>query len=219
MNPSTHPAPSPLLAKKTPSSPPLDVTKERLFRELGYAAPHEPLEEALREAGLSRPDKGRIALAKRERVREILEERFVRVCARGDCQREAVELEGVLPAATSAQCDLCGGSPVERLAERVARRCLEQGVHRVCVVGGSPIYRARLNELLGKQLTLRLVDGKANRDLTQAEADLAWADRLLISGPSMLSHKVSQLYRPMPGKTVLVKRRGLRHMLEALQGP
>ncbi len=84
------------------------IDKATLFRELGYGPPFEALERALEEAGLSRHDKTGISPEKR-------------APSRGDCQAQMGDGDGraVTPAATQADCAVCGGSAKAR--ETVAR--------------------------------------------------------------------------------------------------
>lgn len=186
------------------------IPKAELFRALGYGASHDLLEHALEQAGLSRPAKPAISASKRAAVAALLEERFVAVCSRGDCRAEAQEHDDgrvAITAATAADCAFCGGSANARAVDDMVAALTRAGIRRLCVVGGSPGRRTILEALVGDRLELRLVDGTIARTRRQADADLAWADRVAIWGATQLDHDVSLLYS---GKHVIqLARRGI----------
>lgn len=174
-----------------------------LFRELGYGGEFDLLEVLLQDAGLSRPSKGRIAESKREAVRALLGRHVLAVCNRGDCQNEAAEVDDgrlVVPAASQGDCAICGGSANGRAVDEMVRALREAGLGRLCVIGGSPNARTELQRLIRGRIEVLLIDGTVARTRKQAEADLAWADRVAVWGGTMLDHKVSALYH---GKTVI----------------
>ena len=174
------------------------IEKTDLYRELGYGPPFDRLERALEAAGLSRPDKTGIAPAKRGAVEDLLSGRFVAVCSRGDCQSEASsdgDGRAITSAATQADCAVCGGSANARAVDRMVGAWAAAGLRRLCVVGGSPNTRTELDALIGNRLDVRLVDGVGYRNRGQADADIAWADRVAIWGGTQLDHRVSELYR------------------------
>lgn len=193
------------------------IAKATLFRDLGYGPPFDELERALEEAGLSRPDRSRISPAKRTAVEELLAGRFVAVCSRGDCQAEAPaggDGRAVTPAATQADCAVCGGSANAREVERMVEAWRQAGLRRLCVVGGSPNTRTALEELVDGRLELRLVDGVGSRNRAQADADSAWADRVAIWGGTQLDHRVSDLYRGP--RVVQFAKRGIGELARAM---
>jgi hypothetical protein len=174
------------------------IDKAALLRELGYNPPYEALEEALEEAGLSRPDKSGIAPSKRAQVEEVLANRFLAVCSRGDCQADAPsEANGqtIVPAATQADCAVCGGSANARAVDRMVAAWGNAGLRRLCVVGGSPNSRTELEALVGGRLELRLVVGVGSHNSAAAKVNLAWADRVAVWGTTQLDHSVSDLYK------------------------
>ena len=173
------------------------VGKAKLFARLGYGPPYEELERALAEAGLSRPARGAISPRKAERVEALLASLFVAVCPRGDCQADAADGEDrrIVPAATQADCAVCGGSANARAVDGMVAAWRRADLGRLCVVGGSPNARTELEALVDGRLDLRLIDGTANRNAGQAAADLAWADRVAIWGGTQLDHHVSNKYR------------------------
>lgn len=193
-----------------------DIDKRALCNALGFAELSPAIEQVLQEAGLSTPRKQRISLAKENPVRALLEARFLRVCARGSCQRAAASELAAQPgrqraAATSAEhCDLCGGSVIHTELQQMADACARAGWTRLCIVGGSPNAHTRLRGELESRLQLRLVDGTRSRSLREARADLAWAHCCVVWGPTQLKHKVSNLYTGPNCATV--KRRGLEDM-------
>jgi hypothetical protein len=195
-----------------------DIDKRELLRQLGFAGDMSLYETALREADLSRPEKRRISEAKRERVREVLEARFLRVCARGDCQSAGAALDDQrtrVAASEQGFCEVCGGSADRAALAAMTRACALRGVRRLCIVGGSPAVRERLLRALeGSGLELRLIDGTASHSLKSAEANTAWAQLVLIWGSTELDHKVSLLYRGP--KVVQIARRGVQELARAV---
>lgn len=173
------------------------IAKPDLFRRLGYGGAYDLLELVLEEEGLSRPSKPNIAVSKTEAVRAALARRFVIVCGRGDCQAEAAALQDdriPVPASTREECAICGGSANARAVDEMVRAMRDAGLRRLCIVGGSPNARAELQRLVAGRIELRLVDGETARPVQQAQADLAWADRVVLWGGTILAHKVSGLY-------------------------
>ena len=122
-----------------------------MFLRLGYGGSYDRLEEALQDAGLSRPDKQNIAPDKEGAVREALAERFVLVCSRGDCQAEVAEVADghvTIPAATQEECAVCGGSANARAVDEMIAALQAADLTRLCVVGGSPNTRVELERLV-----------------------------------------------------------------------
>lgn len=174
------------------------MPKAELFRRLGYEGCHDQLEEALAEVGLSRPEKQNISPEKEGAVRDVLGDRFLLVCSRGDCLAEAEEVSDghvLVPATTQDECAICGGSANARAVDEMVTAMREAGLTRLCVVGGSPNSRVELERLVAGRVDLRLVDGTDGRNGQQAQADLAWADRVALWGGTILAHRVSNLYR------------------------
>ncbi|MFG0284660.1 MAG: hypothetical protein ACF8R7_09590 [Phycisphaerales bacterium JB039] len=174
-----------------------DIEKAALYAELGFGGDAAVYDEALAEAGLSGARKRRISLAKRERVRAELEARFLPVCNRGDCRGAAPAAAGgrqVVEASSPERCAICGGSATSVAVAEMVSACSRAGVRRLCIVGGSPEYSRQLRQLVGDALELRLIPGNVARTRKQADADRLWAQALVIWGPTMLDHKVSNLY-------------------------
>jgi hypothetical protein len=186
------------------------LPKEKLARELGYGGAMDALEHALQEARLSRPEKRNISPAKRASVAELIAERFLLVCRRGDCQAETRDDDRMVVAASSPEfCEVCGGSPVSASLRTMVDACQTAGIRRLVVIGGSPTIRTRLERELGSALELRLVDGTVARTAVQARDDLAWADVVVLWGSSELAHKATMAYPVGNPKVVRLVRRGI----------
>lgn len=186
-----------------------DIAKRDLIAGLGYASHHEEALAAIAEAGLSNPAKERISVAKTEEVRRVLEARFLLCCGRGDCQAAARQADGgrtVARTASPERCEVCGGSPVERAVAEMRAACAKAGWERLCIVGGSPNARRQLEGSVAAPPALRLIEGTTARTRGQANADLAWADHVVVWGATQLGHKVSRLYSADPKATSLAKR-------------
>ncbi|MBX3402032.1 MAG: hypothetical protein KF699_01340 [Phycisphaeraceae bacterium] len=195
---------------------PHDIAKVDLLRELGYGGDTSLYAGALEAAGLSNPRKDRIALDKRDRVAGALRAAFVRVCSRGDCSSMAAGIGGgraPAPAATQADCEVCGGSRNRSAVDEMVRAFDAAGWKRLVVVGGSAATREDLLRQIADRLEVRLVDGTIARRRVQAEADLVWADRVVIWASTELNHKVSELYRGP--KVITARSRGVAELAQA----
>lgn len=199
-----------------------DLEIDALLAELGFRNPDARVlaRRALEAAGLTRPGKRNLAAAKRPRVEELLAARFARACPREHCRAEAAATGRELVAldnAAAAGCEFCGGSANRSAWEQALTAMARRGWRRLVVVGGSPALHTELRALAGDRIDLRLVDGTARRTAGDAAHDLAWADRIVVWGATLLDHKVSQLYtdRRSP-KVISVARRGLTALAEAI---
>lgn len=117
------------------------------------------------------------------------------------------------------QCTNCGGSNNQRAVDELLAACKRAGVRDVVFVGGSPAVRQELTALLGEALELRLVEGTRSRTRAVADADIAWADLVVVLGTSELAHKVSLLYTDDPAarkKAITVRRRGVEAIAQAI---
>lgn len=177
--------------------------------------------QALEESGLTHPGKARISEGKLERVRQMLDARFGRVCTDPTCRAALARRK---PSATlvpvpKPACEFCGGSDNLKEMQRFAELCRARSIRRIVVVGGSPAVREQLLALKPPEWDLRLVEGTERRTLDKARADLEWAQVVFVWGSSELDHKVSNLYTdkssPFRRKLVLVARRGIAALLNA----
>jgi hypothetical protein len=176
-----------------------DLLKADLFAALGYGGDRSVYEDLLAREGLSNPRKSRIINAsKRNRVAELLAERFVRACGRGDClARVAGRAAGrtIVRASLPEHCDVCAGSNTRAAVTRMVEAYRKAGWSRLVVVGGTPTGREMLEELVADRLEVRLVDGLAKHTQKDAEPNLRWAQRVVLWGTTPLPHKVSNLYK------------------------
>lgn len=190
-----------------------DVSKADMLAELGFGGDLAPAFAVLERAGLSNAKKQRISASKRNQAERALAEALIRVCNRGDCRTAARDdLRETVDAATQADCEICGGSSQRDAVDRMIAACARAGVVRVVVVGGSPVYREVLHRHVAGRLELRLIDGQTARTQRDADADVKWADLVLIWGPTQLDHKVSELYSGP--KVVIVRRRSPAQLAE-----
>ncbi len=197
--------------------PPDIRSKVALLRDLGFGGDMALAEVALQEAGLSNPRKPNINVSKTEAVQKVIEERFVLVCSRGDCRQEAAAVHDgrtVVPASEPRHCEFCGGSANQRAVEEMLRAYRARSWKRLCVVGGSPNARTALQQLVGRALDLKLVDGTVSRNRGQADSDLGWADVVVIWGSTQLAHKVSILYKGP--NVVQMARRSIQELARAV---
>jgi len=197
-----------------------DIPKLELLKRLGYAAPLDELLLALVDAGLTQARKQRINTDKRDAVVQALAQRFLLICARGDCQHAAQALLAGRPGMGSAlpvdrrDCVVCGGSGVSQAVRAMVEALRHAQRLRLCVVGGSPTSHNRLVEEVGEGLELRLVDGTRARTLQQARTDVAWAQLTVIWGATLLDHRVSGMYKGQG--CLLINGRGIEELATAV---
>ncbi len=200
-----------------PGKPEPDISKADLLASLGFGGDVSLYDAVLEAAGLSRPAKSRISIAKRDQAAAILTGKFMRVCSRGDCSAKASAIAGdheLAPAATSEFCEVCGGSVNRAAITDMAAACTRVGWRRLCIVGGSPASRQEIESLIADRLELRMVDGTRSNTHKEAAANMAWADRVIIWGSTELAHKVSSLYK---GPNVITApRRGVADLTAAV---
>jgi len=175
--------------------------------------------EKLEAAGLTRPEKRRIVSSKLERARDVLRSQLIRVCHRKACRDVADVREHVLVSA--AYCELCGGSPNRRAGALARQAMLAAGYRHLLVVGGSPSTQASLVKSLGSDvLEIRCIDGtQGTRCSNTVEADLDWADFMVVWATTPLPHKVSGPYTSRArGRLpwITVARRGVEALCDAL---
>jgi hypothetical protein len=119
------------------------------------------------------------------------------------------------------QCEVCAGSN-NRRAGYAARRALQMaGARHLLVVGGSRTTHAALRASLEDEaIEVRCIDGTAGaRPAPTVDADLDWADLLIVWASTPLPHKVSQPYTSRArGRVpmITVPRRGVEAVCHAL---
>jgi len=180
--------------------------------DLGRARAH------LEAEGLTHAGKKRISDEKAPRVKAALGSRFAVLCGTRACIEAAARGRELVLAQPATLCEHCGGSDNRKAFLRLESLAARRGVEKLVVVGGSPAVREELRAGAPEQWKLRLVDGTARRTLRDAQADLEWADLVLIWGGSELDHKVSKLYTEGLAhrrKVVQLARRGVAALLHA----
>lgn len=207
-----------------------DIPIPEMLADLGVVAAEEvaAARALLESEGLTNPRKNNISLAKRDAVTEAIDTIYRRLCTR--CAAD-VEDGGDTPGVPSGprpvlrvaqpQCTRCGGSNNQRAVDEMLASCARANVTKIVFVGGSPAVRTELNELLGGGLELRLVEGTRSTTRAKADADIAWADIVVVLGTSELAHKVSLLYTDDPAarkKAFTVRRRGIEAIATAITG-
>ncbi len=132
----------------------------------------------LEEARLTRPGRRRMAVEKRDRLRDALEQRFLFLCP--ECLQEAPNANGRERVAVAPeQCSECGGSANRREAARLAEALRASGKRRLLVVGGSPGTRQDLKRQLAGATELRMIEGSGGVRRRDAERHLGRPGRRL----------------------------------------
>lgn len=186
----------------------------------GYGTPvaRAAARQLLEASGLTRPGKQRMADEKLPRAAQALAAKFALHCASPECIAWA-QASGRTPLSCEPRsaCERCGGSENRRAEAELKEAFRQAGVTKLLVVGGSPSVREDLEEHLGEEIELRLIDGTERRTLDRARADLEWADVALVWGASELHHKVSNQYTQAPAplnrKVVNSRQRGIKMAL------
>jgi hypothetical protein len=164
----------------------------------------------LEAARLTRPGKTGIAAYKRDAALALLAEKLARVCSRA-CA--ALSTDRRTPVVTGGPgCEVCGGSNNRRAAVAASRDLRACGVRRVLIVGGTVQQHREVEQLL-TGVELQFVDGtRPSHSQKDAVANMAWADLVIIWGPTPLRHAVSNLYTSEPPphlRVVTVHRRSI----------
>lgn len=119
----------------------------------------------------------------------------------------------LVPATTDAACAVCRGSVNKRAAMDLIEAFRARNLRRLLVVGGGPGTAEDLRALLEGDIEVRIVDGEAHRNATQADSEMRWADVVAVWSSTILPHKVSKLYTDhrteLRDKLVTVPRRGV----------
>lgn len=148
----------------------------------------------------------------------LIERHLVLCCPHEACQEAFASSsgKGVLLVDDASLCEVCEGSDNQRAVQQMVRACRVHRKYKVVLVGGSPDAHAELKHLTPDNFDLRLVSGKLRRDKQQATDDLRYSDLVIIWGPTILPHKISELYTKQkdsfPGKLHVVHTRGVASM-------
>lgn len=167
----------------------------------------------LEREGLTNPRKRGMAPEKLSRARAALEAHLRPLCDSCAANLRRPDARTVVRT-TQPYCETCAGSNNRRAAEALIKACLQSGVTRLLIVGGTGVTHRELQSLLEDSgLELRCIDG-AERNPTKrdAAADLAWAQFMVIWGSTPLPHRVSEAYtgqRPSYLRSITVRRRGI----------
>ena len=196
----------------------MDRPLNAILIEAGFRTEAEQLAArgALEAAGLTRPGKVAMHESKLERAAEVLADRLVFACP--SCLAQLQEVRGdatVLPVADD-RCDGCGGSAHRVSAQRFLAACHRHDVHRVAVVGGTPVTRQSLIPLL-PGIELELVDGTGNMNAQRARSIIERNELVLVWGKTQLDHRVSNHFTD-PGdkwKVIVAAKRGIAGLLDA----
>lgn len=193
----------------------------QLLASLGYGTPEsqQRARAHLEAEGLTNPKKSRIADEKLPRVKESLFAKFAVVCGNPLCEKAVARGREVIRAIPQTACEHCGGSDNRKAFLRLESAARRKNVSKLVIVGGSPSVREELRAQAPTSWQLRLIDGTERRTARDAQADLDWADLVLVWGASELDHKVSRLYTDAPPPTrkkiVQIARRGIAALLNA----
>jgi hypothetical protein len=197
-----------------------DVDIQCFLEVEGFGGEALPRARAVLEvAGLTRRAKRRLVRTKLDQARAVLSSQLIRVCHRKTCRDVEDPRERVFVA--TANCELCGGSPNRRAGQLAREALLAVGFAHVLVLGGTPATHAALIEALAADaLHVRCIDGKqGSRSAPTVEADLHWADVMVVWATTPLPHKVSRPYTTRANSHVpwiTVARRGVEAVCDEL---
>ena len=192
-----------------------------LLGSLGYGTPEDKARARgeLESKGLTRPGKQRISDEKLGAVKDALSARFAVLCGNPVCEQAAARGRELVRAIPQSMCEHCGGSDNKKAFLRLEALAGKRGVTKFVIVGGSPSVREELRAQAPARWQMRLIDGTERRTARDAQADLEWADLIMVWGGSELDHKVSRLYTDAAGpsrrKVVQLARRGIAALLNA----
>jgi len=176
--------------------------------------------EVLISKGLTNARKTNIHVDKLPRVREALAGELYRACSDPLCQTMA-KLEcgsRQIVTVSPAGCRICGGKNSRRCLEAAGRLFQQHGILRVVIVGGTNTDHEEIaRQVRGKSVEFRFVDGtRAGRAARLAEANIRWADLVVIWTNRPLKHSVSNTYtgnRNGDGRVVYANRTGVAAMI------
>lgn len=193
------------------------ISRDKLLEGLGFGHPaaRSRAVELLCAAGLSNPRKVNIAVAKRDRVQEVLAAALKRLCDRCAAEGHAGDERERVPVARSEDCEACAGSSTRPAIERCAAALRAAGKSRIVVLGGSPGTRERLADLWPADLSMRFVDGTARHTAQEARTNLAWADVVVIWASTELNHRVTEHYAG-DAKVMVCPKRGIEALADEI---
>ena len=118
-------------------------------------------------------------------------------------------------------CEYCEGSANKRMLSKMGRLCRSYRKYNILIVGGTPNAHSELKALQPSGITLRMVSGVEQRNKQQANEDIKGADLIVIWGPTILSHKISELYTKQKtlqakSKILTVHKRGIASLAESI---
>jgi hypothetical protein len=194
----------------------LDLTETQL---LSWLAEHAPEAEARHPADFVPPAVVDRAFQSLRRVAAPPRERVEARCA--ECMHFPAAPDVRLVAASAeTACAICNGSVNKRAAVDLIHAFRARGLRRLLVVGGGPGTAEDLRALLSGDIDVRIVDGEAHRNATQADSEIRWADIVAVWSSTILPHKVSRLYTDhraeIREKLVTVPRRGVAALCRAV---
>jgi hypothetical protein len=171
---------------------------------------------ALEAAGLTRPGKQAMNDSKFERTRDVLTDRFTFACPSCLAQLRAARADATVLPVDDDRCDGCGGSGHKVAAQRFLAACRTHGVHRVAVVGGTPVTRQALVPLL-PGMELDPVDGTGNMNAQKARSIIERNELVLVWGKTQLDHRVSNHFTAPQDKwkVIVAAKRGIAGLLDA----
>lgn len=157
-----------------------------------------------------------IATTDTQALETILDQAVSFVCKRPEC-RPAAGSQSVF--VEPDRCEVCGGSDLQLAAKKLFDTCVERGLRRIRIIGGSPTYHTRLRDLAeASDVELKLISGIQHRTEKQARADQKHADLVVLWGGTLLDHATSGLYDRSRSAVLTVAHRGLAGMLGRLAG-
>ena len=194
-----------------------DVSLAELLSGHGFEGKNADMAlDLLRERGLTRPGKKRIAISKTDNVVTALNEAFIRVCRKDACtRRSAGDLRKQVRMEDARYCYICGGQDNRRAVDEMlsAMRC--RGVKKLLVAGGSPSTRNELDRLCNTSCELRFITDEDSSADKKIIPQRDWADIVVIWKSTQISHKMTTALRRSPN-VITVTRRGITALADAV---
>ena len=187
-----------------------DLLASRGFRGAGA----EQALQCLRQSGLTRAGKTRIAESKIAAVDRVLAAAFARHCRKAACRPAPGDARVPVPVAAK-HCETCGGSDNRRAVEAMLAAMRRAGCTRLLVAGGSPGTRGDLERLCRGRIEIRFVTEDTTPSRKTVGPLLAWADIAVIWVSTEIAHKATAVLRG--GKVLNVHRRGVAALADAVR--